>query len=173
MVRHTGDMTSRGRPSYIVVPAVPNMANRLATDVATVQLTVSVFLLALARRQGLSAAPLPAIATGFCSGMSQTAGPCGALTGAVMALGLVFGRHSGTDPAAPTYQAVKTLVQRFSEEFGATGCADLLGCHLGTPEGQKTFTEQKLHRRCLDYTGRAAELAAAIIDQAGAPHPLA
>ena len=35
----------------IVVPALPAMANRLATDVATIQLTVSVYLLALAAGQ--------------------------------------------------------------------------------------------------------------------------
>ncbi|MSP44471.1 MAG: Bcr/CflA family efflux MFS transporter [Xanthobacteraceae bacterium] len=35
----------------IVVPALPEMANRLASDVATIQLTVSVYLLALAAGQ--------------------------------------------------------------------------------------------------------------------------
>jgi MFS transporter, DHA1 family, multidrug resistance protein len=35
----------------VVVPALPVMANRLATDVATIQLTVSVYLLALAAGQ--------------------------------------------------------------------------------------------------------------------------
>jgi MFS transporter, DHA1 family, multidrug resistance protein len=35
----------------VVVPALPEMANRLASDVATVQLTVSVYLLALAAGQ--------------------------------------------------------------------------------------------------------------------------
>ena len=35
----------------IVVPALPNMANRLASDVTTIQLTVSVYLLALAAGQ--------------------------------------------------------------------------------------------------------------------------
>ena len=35
----------------IVVPALPQMANRLATDIATIQLTVSVYLLALAAGQ--------------------------------------------------------------------------------------------------------------------------
>ena len=35
----------------IVVPALPQMANRLASDVATIQLTVTVYLLALAAGQ--------------------------------------------------------------------------------------------------------------------------
>ncbi|MEI7607568.1 MAG: C-GCAxxG-C-C family protein [Rhodospirillaceae bacterium] len=121
-------------------------------------------VLTLARRQGIDSPLLPAIASGFCSGMGQTAGPCGALTGAVMGIGLALGRETGQESVGRTYQAVQTLVRRFTEEFGATGCADLLGCHLGTPDGQRTFTEGKLYRRCMVYTGRAAELAATVID---------
>ncbi len=41
----------------VVVPALPEMANRLASDVATIQLTVSVYLLALAAGQ-LAMGPL-------------------------------------------------------------------------------------------------------------------
>ena len=125
-------------------------------------------VLTLARRQGIDSPQLPAIATGFCSGLSQTAGPCGALTGAVMGIGLALGRETGKDSAGQTYQAVRTLVQRFTEEFGSTGCVDLLGCHLGTPEGAAGFTEGKLYRRCMIYTGRAAEIAVEIIGQAEA-----
>ncbi|MCR6628971.1 MAG: C-GCAxxG-C-C family protein [Magnetospirillum sp.] len=120
-------------------------------------------LATLASRLGIDNPQVPAIATGFCSGLSQTAGPCGALTGAVMGLGLAFGRNDGTGSVQRTYEAVQTLVERFTEEFGATGCADLLGCHLGTAEGRQTFTDNKLHRRCMTYTGRAAELAAQLI----------
>jgi DHA1 family bicyclomycin/chloramphenicol resistance-like MFS transporter len=45
-------MTSIGPTTLnIVVPALPNMANRLASDVGTIQLTVSIYLLALAAGQ--------------------------------------------------------------------------------------------------------------------------
>lgn len=123
-------------------------------------------LTTLARRQGLDSPQVTAMATGFCSGLSQTAGPCGAVTGAVMGLGLALGREGAGQSVERAYEAVQTLMQRFTDEFGATGCADLLGCHLGTAEGRRHFTENKLHRRCLTYTGRAAELAAELIDGA-------
>lgn len=126
-------------------------------------------LLTLAKRQGIDDPNVPAIATGFCSGLSQTAGPCGAVTGAVMGLGLALGRKDGTGSVQESYEATKALVSRFSEEFGSVGCADLLGCHLGTPEGQQTFTENKLWKRCMTYTGRATELAAEIIDATKRP----
>ncbi len=120
-------------------------------------------LVTLARRQGVDDPRLTSMATGFCSGLSQTAGPCGAVTGAVMGLGLALGRSEGGVSVDPAYDATKEFVRRFTQEFGSTGCADLLGCHLGTPEGQQTFKENHLHRRCMTYTGRAAELAAELI----------
>lgn len=126
-------------------------------------------LLTLARRQGIDDPNIPAIATGFCSGMAQTAGPCGALTGAVMGLGLALGRKDGGGSVEQNYDAVKLLVEHFTEEFGSTSCADLLGCHLGTPEGQQTFTDNKLWKRCMTYTGRAAAIAAELIDGAKKP----
>ena len=45
-------MTSIGPTTLnVVVPALPAMANRLASDIATIQLTVSIYLLALAGGQ--------------------------------------------------------------------------------------------------------------------------
>lgn len=123
-------------------------------------------LLTLARRQGIDDPNVPAIATGFCSGLAQTAGPCGAVTGAVMGIGLALGRNEAGISVSASYDATKALVGRFSEEFGSVNCADLLGCHLGTPEGQQTFTEGKLWKRCMTYTCRATDLAAEIIDAA-------
>lgn len=122
-------------------------------------------LATLARRQGLETPEITAMATGFCSGLSQTAGPCGAVTGAVMGLGLALGRSRPGQPVDRTYKAVQELVERFGAEFGSTACAELLGCHLGTPEGRQNFTDNKLIKRCAQYTQRAAELAAALIDE--------
>jgi C_GCAxxG_C_C family probable redox protein len=126
-------------------------------------------LLTLAQRQGVDDPNVPAIATGFCSGLSQTAGPCGAVTGAVMGIGLALGRKEASGSVNQSYNATKALVNRFTEEFGSVNCADLLGCHLGTPEGQQTFTEGKLWKRCMAYTGRATDLAAEIIATAKQP----
>jgi C_GCAxxG_C_C family probable redox protein len=121
---------------------------------------------ALARRQGIETPLLPAMASGFCGGMGHTAGPCGAVTGAVMGLGLAFGRTGPQDSTERVYQAVASLVRQFTEEFGATGCVDLLGCDLGTPEGRRMFREAGLHRRCAIFTERAAKLAADLIEGA-------
>lgn len=126
-------------------------------------------LLTLAQRQGIDDPNVPAIATGFCSGLSQTAGPCGAVTGAVMGIGLALGRKEAGGSVSQSYDATKTLVDSFTEEFGSVNCANLLGCHLGTPEGEQTFTAGKLWKRCMTYTARATDLAAEIIDATKQP----
>ena len=120
-------------------------------------------LLALARAQGVESDVLPKVATAFCGGMARTCGTCGALTGAVMGLGLATGRSSAAESAQPAYAAAQRLITQFELEFGSRDCHALLGCDLGTPHGQATFREQQLAQRCVRYTGRAAEMAAAIL----------
>lgn len=120
-------------------------------------------LISLAEAQGIASDLLPKIATGFCSGMARTCGTCGALTGAMMGLGLAFGRTESRDSVADAYTATQRLVTEFERSFGARDCHVLLGCNLGTPEGQAIFREKRLGERCAEYTGKAAELAATIL----------
>ncbi|MCJ8499642.1 C-GCAxxG-C-C family protein [Desulfatitalea alkaliphila] len=121
-------------------------------------------VLAIARDMGIDSEVLPNAATGFCSGMSRTCGICGALTGAIMAVGLSLGRSTPTDSVAPAYIATQQLVRAFESEFGSRDCSVLLGgCDLSTPEGQEMFTAQGLGRRCQQITGKAAEMAARVL----------
>lgn len=123
-------------------------------------------LLALARAQGRESELVPGIATGFCSGLSQTCGPCGAVTGAVMGIGMALGREQSGQAAGPAYQATQDFVTAFRDRFGTTNCTDLLdGCDLGTAEGRQRFGEEKLIGRCRSYTATAADLAAKAIDK--------
>jgi C_GCAxxG_C_C family probable redox protein len=97
--------------------------------------------------------------------MSRTSGTCGALTGAMMGIGLAFGRSKTSDPVQPSYAATQRLVQEFEQEFGARDCSVLLGCDLNTPEGQAIFRENRLGKRCTKYTSKATEIAARIVFQ--------
>lgn len=119
-------------------------------------------LLALAKHAGVESSVIPSIATGFCSGVSRTSGPCGAVSGAILGLNVVFGRDRAGVSVEPNYAAVRRLVSEFTAAFGSTNCRELLGCDLGTPEGQKTFRESGLRDRCREYTAVAARTAAAL-----------
>ena len=121
-------------------------------------------LTVIAEEEGIYSDILPSIATGFCGGMSRTCNMCGAVTGGILALNLVYGRKSANDSVEENYQAVQKLISNFEEEFGSVNCQELLGCDLGTDEGQQIFSDKKLYLNCSEYTGKATEFTRKIID---------
>jgi C_GCAxxG_C_C family probable redox protein len=120
-------------------------------------------VLALAQAQGIESDLLPKAATAFCSGMARTCGTCGALTGAILGISLGLGRSIAGEPVQAAYAATQRLIGEFEQAFGARDCHVLLGCDLGTAEGQATFRDNRLGERCASYTGIAAEIAARIL----------
>jgi len=122
-------------------------------------------LLALAEALGIESPLLPKIATAFCSGIGRTCNICGALSGAIMGVSLAFGRSDAGASLQPAYSATNQLIKDFEQEFGARECHVLLGCDLASHEGQKQFREKRLFKRCAKFTGRAAEIAAHIINE--------
>jgi C_GCAxxG_C_C family probable redox protein len=97
----------------------------------------------------------------FGGGIARRADWCGALTGAFLVIGLKHGRAKAEDVAARdrTYALVQEFIRRFTARHGHIKCKDLLGCDIGTPEGQKQADERKLHRtKCEDYVRDAVAL---------------
>ncbi len=121
-------------------------------------------LTVIAEEEGIKSDIIPNIATGLCSGMSRTCGTCGALSGGILALGLVFGRKSSEDSVEFAYEAVQELKLKFKKEFGSENCQELLKCDLGTEEGQKIFSEKALVTKCAVFTGKACEFVNEIIN---------
>lgn len=122
-------------------------------------------VLAVADELGIESELLPKIATAFCSGMGRMCGTCGALSGAIMGIGLALGRSEPSQPVQPAYEATQRLIREFEQAFGGRDCHVLLGCDLNTPEGQAQFSERRLGERCAKYTSKAAEIAARIITE--------
>ncbi|MBN2426288.1 MAG: C_GCAxxG_C_C family protein [Calditrichaceae bacterium] len=102
------------------------------------------------------------IASGFGAGMGREQETCGAVSGAVMVLGLmntVPGRTLNENKEA-SYAAVSRFISTFKKQFGSILCRDILdGCDLKTEEGQKQFTEQELlDKRCVHCVELAVNL---------------
>jgi C_GCAxxG_C_C family probable redox protein len=96
------------------------------------------------------------LGAGFCGGMGGNDGVCGALSGAVAALGLILGpgqRHSL--PKAKMRQAAKRLHDTFLAALGATCCRDLIAPFNGDRPASK--------KNCQAITGFGAELCARLI----------
>jgi C_GCAxxG_C_C family probable redox protein len=101
------------------------------------------------------------ISAGFGGGMGKTQETCGAVTGAVMVLGLVNGeRANNNDELLPrAYGSVKELFRQFTETFHTTRCRDLAGCDLNTPNGADRFREERIRETiCADCVARAVQI---------------
>lgn len=103
-------------------------------------------LLAFSEELGLDRATALKISTAFGGGMSSLALTCGAVTGALMVIGLKNGRAEAADAAAKekTYEISREFVRRFTERHGSIVCRGLLGVDISTPEGKKRVSEQGL-----------------------------
>jgi len=121
-------------------------------------------LLGMAEHLGIQSELIPGIASGFCSGIARSCGQCGALSGAILGLGLIYGRKSPQDSMDIMYRQVQRLLVSFRETFGSTNCRELTGVDLGSVEGQRQFREQGKHALCADITGRTLALALKIAD---------
>jgi C_GCAxxG_C_C family probable redox protein len=106
-------------------------------------------------------------------GVASQGETCGALTGAIMAIGCVVGRERLEDLAQ--YRRAKPpaieMYRRFREEVGHSLCAEIHKLrfgrvfHLYDPEEAKAFHEAGGHNRngCPEVCGIAARIAADII----------
>ena len=121
--------------------------------------------MAVAEKHKIQSDIIPAIASGFCGGMSRTAGLCGALVGGIMALGVIYGRNSSADSPKKIYALSEHLVRNFEKQFGSRNCSDLLGCDISTQEGEAVFEAKKLGKtRCLDITVKTTELVMQVLE---------
>ena len=100
------------------------------------------------------------IAAGFAGGM-RVGATCGAVTGAMMVLGLW---NCGIDcdctvDRKPVCFAVTDFVAQFEERNGSTTCSELLDCEIATPEGMKSAQKRGLfHKTCPKMVRDAAEI---------------
>jgi C_GCAxxG_C_C family probable redox protein len=108
------------------------------------------------------------IAAGFGGGIGRSGGICGALTGAIMVLGLKYGSSDTEDKQgkAKTYEIVSDAIKRFEERNGSVICRDLLGCDIATPQGRKTASEKDLFDTlCKKLVRDAAEILEKLIGE--------
>jgi len=117
-------------------------------------------LKAVSMENGIDATILPAIATGFCGGMSRHAEMCGAVTGGIMGLGLIFGRNTVEDKTQNCYEAVTEFLKAFKEFHGSLNCKDLIGYDLGVAEELEQFRkENPEYEKCVRFSMDAASMA--------------
>ncbi|KPK43377.1 MAG: hypothetical protein AMJ65_06000 [Phycisphaerae bacterium SG8_4] len=109
---------------------------------------------------GLSALDSVRVSCGFGGGMRR-ADTCGAVTGALMVLGLRFGAQDASDTSAKAavYSKVAEFQSRFESRCDSVACRDLLGCDISTPHGMEHATSNNLFKAvCPKMVEAAAEI---------------
>lgn len=81
---------------------------------------------------------LPRIATAFGGGMGGSQSVCGAVTGALMALGVMAGREAGGDQMRCKALAGRFL-RDFTAEYGTLTCMGLTGVDMKDPAQMAAF----------------------------------
>ena len=115
-------------------------------------------LLAVCESKGIQSALIPRIASGFCGGIANTNGLCGAIAGGILALNIVYGRDNASESKDINYQKVQQFQKMFLVKFGSTSCPTLTDCDLSKKEGHQKFKKLNVHQKCTDFTGEATRM---------------
>lgn len=102
-------------------------------------------LAAYAEECGIS--EVQALKLGACFGSGMRKGEvCGACTGALMVLGLMYGQYDETDTMSRQIanQVNDKMMNRFAEVCGSYICNDLLKCDISTKEGVEYALDNNL-----------------------------
>ena len=97
-----------------------------------------------------------ALLTGFGGGIGGThASVCGAVSGGVAALGLIYGRrHPAEEQSARAYEVARDFFCQFKSRFGSEVCGALIGDLLKT----NAFDSEARRERCFQYTRHAIRM---------------
>ena len=101
------------------------------------------------------------VAAGFGGGMGRRGATCGAVTGAFMVIGLMYGAVDGNDKAAreKAYGKVNEFADKFIARNSALLCNDLLGVDISTPTGREfARKEGRFESLCPKFIGDATEI---------------
>ncbi len=99
------------------------------------------------------------IACGFGAGVSRTGNICGAVSGAILVIGLKYGKAEEGDNAAneKTRALVRQFIDEFIEKNGSINCTELLRYDLSNQDDyEKARSENLFKTKCPRYVKDAA-----------------
>ena len=106
------------------------------------------------------------LATAFGGGIGRMGKTCGAVTGALMVIGLKYGRIKIEDLEAKerVYDLVDQFVKKFIILNGSIECKELLGCDISIPDGRQVALEKNFFKEiCPKFVRDAAQILNQII----------
>jgi C_GCAxxG_C_C family probable redox protein len=117
---------------------------------------------------GLSENDCLKVSCAFGGGMGRQQHTCGALTGALMVLGLKYGKalNDPEEKKSFTYSKARELFSEFKKLHGSTICRDLLnGLNMNDPDDNRKIKELKLFDiQCEKYVADAVKISEKLME---------
>jgi C_GCAxxG_C_C family probable redox protein len=121
---------------------------------------------AFAEQFGLGKKTALKLASPFGGGMGRHGEVCGAVSGALLALGLARGADQPSGKEG-VYQLTQEFMRRFEQKHGSLLCRTLLGSDISTPEGlQRAREAGKFSTICPMLVQDAAEIIGPFLETA-------
>lgn len=138
-----------------------------ATFAATFNCSQAVFS-AFGTGAGMTEDQCLKLSCAFGGGMARNQMTCGAVTGALLALGLHFGRGAG-DPLAATgntYEKTNRFFEEFQKRHGSINCRELLhGLDMNNPADMEKIRDLDLFKTsCARYVKDAVEITEGLVN---------
>ncbi|MBT3285633.1 C_GCAxxG_C_C family protein [Candidatus Bathyarchaeota archaeon] len=103
---------------------------------------------------------IPKVASGLAAGIARTSHICGAVSGAILGLGLWFGRNEPVEGDRKPYWYSRRFICSWLDLYPETTCTLLLEVDLDNPEGMATFEAENMWaKKCKEYIRDAVGLA--------------
>ena len=121
-------------------------------------------LAAFAPDLGLEEELAAGLGRGMAGGVGSLGNVCGAVSGAVLALGAKMTNKDNIqnmEAGMKIMDTVKEFTARFEEQHSSIICRELLGYDISTPEKRQAAMEAKAYANCPEYVKSAA----AILDE--------
>ena len=118
-------------------------------------------LLAFSDVTGLDESKVAALSSSFGGGMGRLREVCGAVSGAFMVAGLIWGTYPPSDREAKArhYERIQNLAAEFKKKNGSILCRELLGLPgASAPVPEERTADYYRRRPCEEYVKIAAEI---------------
>jgi C_GCAxxG_C_C family probable redox protein len=101
------------------------------------------------------------LSCGLGGGMGHTGNTCGAVSGALMVIGMKYGRTALDDLVSKdkTYEVAQQFIREFRRRNNSVNCTDLIGHDLSNPGELAAAREKKLfHTKCTKFVRDAGDI---------------
>jgi len=111
-------------------------------------------ILAISKYLKIKTKIIPKIATGFSAGIGRMGNVCGAISGGVMIIGLIYGRlnPNDTEKYEQCIGKVQKLIMEFKNRNGEIECEKLIGLKLSRSEDRERFKMERVKEKlCMKF----------------------